>query len=107
MSSSFEKNRGIVSRQKQEENIEISLNEKEDEELFDQNLVIVMKWIDNSHNCGLGFQLSDESVGVVFNDESEIVAQNDGPSFYYYEKLKVSTTKSQEILSRYSFESFP
>ena len=94
MSSSFEKNGGIAKRDKQEECIEVSKNEKEEEELFDQNLVIVMKWIDNSHNCGLGFQLSDESVGVVFNDESEIVAQSDGPSFYYYEKLKVSTTKS-------------
>ena len=72
MSSSFEKNGGIAKRDNQEENIEVSQNEKEEEELFDQNLVIVMKWIDNSHNCGLGFQLSDDSVGVVFNDESEI-----------------------------------
>ena len=35
------------------------------------------------------------------------MSQSDGPSFYYYEKIQVNTTKSQEILSRYSFDNFP
>ena len=52
------------------------------------------KWLDNSQNCGLGFQLSDESVGVFFNDSTEIVAESGGPSFYYYERKEVSATKS-------------
>ena len=55
----------------------------------------------------LGFKLTDDSVGVYFDDETEIVALRDGVSFFYYEKSKVNVLGNQEILSKYTLESFP
>lgn len=34
------------------------------------------KWVDYSDKYGLGYQLSDESVGVLFNDLTKMVLDN-------------------------------
>ena len=34
--------------------------------------LFITKWIDYSNKYGFGFQLSDKSVGVLFNDHSRI-----------------------------------
>ena len=34
--------------------------------------VFITKWIDYSNKYGFGFQLSDRSVGVLFNDNTRI-----------------------------------
>ena len=35
-------------------------------------LLWVIKWVDYSNKYGFGYQLSDKSVGVMFNDKSRI-----------------------------------
>jgi hypothetical protein len=39
--------------------------------------LFVSKWIDYSNKCGFGFQLSDKSVGVLFNDSTRISFTSD------------------------------
>lgn len=39
--------------------------------------LFVTKWIDYSNKYGLGFQLSDKSVGVLFNDNTKISYTHD------------------------------
>lgn len=40
--------------------------------------IFVSKWIDYSNKYGFGYQLSDKSVGVLFNDSTRISRTNDG-----------------------------
>lgn len=48
----------------------------------------VSKWVDYSDKYGLGYQLSDNSVGVLFNDVTKIILDAAGElvffSFYIY-----------------------
>lgn len=46
----------------------------------------VTKWVDYSAKYGVGYQLSDNSTGVFFNDSTKIVVENNGSVFYYYER---------------------
>ena len=41
--------------------------------------VFVQKWVDYSAKFGIGFQLSDQSSGVHFNDSSKIIADQNSP----------------------------
>ena len=38
----------------------------------------VTKWVDYSNKYGFGFQLSDKSVGVLFNDTTRMLLSADG-----------------------------
>ena len=38
----------------------------------------VGKWVDYSDKYGLGYQLSDNSVGVLFNDQTRLILYQDG-----------------------------
>ena len=40
--------------------------------------IFVSKWIDYSNKYGFGYQLSDQSVGVIFNDSTRICRSPDG-----------------------------
>ena len=40
--------------------------------------IFVSKWIDYSNKYGFGYQLSDQSVGVIFNDSTRICRTSDG-----------------------------
>ena len=46
----------------------------------------VSKWVDNSDKYGLGYQLCDNSVGVLFNDSTCLILYNDGDSLQYIER---------------------
>ncbi|CCG83819.1 protein of unknown function [Taphrina deformans PYCC 5710] len=43
----------------------------------------ISKWVDYSHRYGLGYQLSDESTGVYFNDATSIVLRKLSANFQY------------------------
>lgn len=42
----------------------------------EESEVYVVKWLDYASKYGMGYTLSDESIGVVFNDQSKITCQN-------------------------------
>ncbi|XP_054851594.1 serine/threonine-protein kinase PLK1 [Eublepharis macularius] len=46
----------------------------------------VSKWVDYSDKYGLGYQLCDNSVGVLFNDTTRLIMYNDGDSLQYIEQ---------------------
>ena len=43
----------------------------------------VSKWVDYSDKYGLGYQLCDDSVGVLFNDTSRLLLGADGEYVYF------------------------
>ncbi|XP_042720544.1 serine/threonine-protein kinase PLK1 [Lagopus leucura] len=46
----------------------------------------VSKWVDYSDKYGLGYQLCDNSVGVLFNDSTRLIMYSDGDSLQYIEQ---------------------
>ncbi|CAI2362772.1 unnamed protein product [Moneuplotes crassus] len=46
------------------------------------------KWIDYTTKYGLGYVLSDGSIGVFFNDATKIICDSSTKGFQYYEKNK-------------------
>ncbi|XP_048004772.1 serine/threonine-protein kinase polo isoform X2 [Leguminivora glycinivorella] len=56
-----------------------------------QPLVWVSKWVDYSDKYGFGYQLCDESVGVMFNDTSKIVMLANGVTVHFI------TREGQEV----------
>ncbi|PVD22737.1 hypothetical protein C0Q70_15993 [Pomacea canaliculata] len=51
--------------------------------VIDSNIVWVTKWVDYSNKYGFGFQLSNDALGVLFNDTSRILMSPDGRSIQY------------------------
>lgn len=49
------------------------------------NIVWVTKWVDYSNKYGFGFHLSNNSIGVFFNDTSRIIIGPDNRSLQYYD----------------------
>lgn len=43
----------------------------------------VTKWVDYSNKYGFGFQLSDRTVGILFNDTTRIILSNDNKTLVY------------------------
>lgn len=48
-----------------------------------QPLVWVSKWVDYSDKYGFGYQLCDDSVGVMFNDTTKLIMLTNGQYVYY------------------------
>ncbi|XP_062820340.1 serine/threonine-protein kinase PLK1 [Anolis carolinensis] len=46
----------------------------------------VSKWVDYSDKYGLGYQLCDNSVGVLFNDSTRLILYQDGDNLQYIEQ---------------------
>ncbi|XP_044159630.1 serine/threonine-protein kinase PLK1-like [Bufo gargarizans] len=46
----------------------------------------ISKWVDYSDKYGLGYQLCDNSVGVLFNDSTRLIMYTDGDSLQYIER---------------------
>uniref|UniRef100_A0A8C7YT35 Serine/threonine-protein kinase PLK n=1 Tax=Oryzias sinensis TaxID=183150 RepID=A0A8C7YT35_9TELE len=46
----------------------------------------ISKWVDYSDKYGLGYQLCDNSVGVLFNDFTRLIMYADGDSLQYIDK---------------------
>ncbi|KAF2896488.1 hypothetical protein ILUMI_09691 [Ignelater luminosus] len=51
-----------------------------------QPLVWVSKWVDYSDKYGFGYQLCDESVGVMFNDTTKLIMLPNGLNVHYIDK---------------------
>lgn len=49
--------------------------------------VCVTKWVDYTHKYGIGYQLSNESVGVLFNDDTKIVHNLKTDKVHYFNAL--------------------
>ncbi|XP_061576023.1 serine/threonine-protein kinase PLK1 [Cololabis saira] len=47
----------------------------------------ISKWVDYSDKYGLGYQLCDNSVGVLFNDFTRLIMYADGDSLQYIDKM--------------------
>lgn len=58
----------------------------------------ISKWVDYSDKYGLGYQLCDNSVGVLFNDYTRMIMYADGDSLQYIDKMA-----SESYLSVRSF----
>ncbi|CAN9510219.1 unnamed protein product [Ophioblennius macclurei] len=61
----------------------------------------ISKWVDYSDKYGLGYQLCDNSVGVLFNDYTRMIMYADGDSLQYIDKAA-----SESYLSVRSFPAF-
>uniref|UniRef100_A0AAR2KCI7 Serine/threonine-protein kinase PLK n=1 Tax=Pygocentrus nattereri TaxID=42514 RepID=A0AAR2KCI7_PYGNA len=46
----------------------------------------ISKWVDYSDKYGLGYQLCDNSVGVLFNDSTRLIMYEDGDSLQYIDR---------------------
>lgn len=60
----------------------------------------ISKWVDYSDKYGLGYQLCDNSVGVLFNDCTRLIMYTDGDSLQYIDK-----TAAESYLSVRSYPS--
>ncbi|XP_076276302.1 serine/threonine-protein kinase PLK1 isoform X1 [Lasioglossum baleicum] len=58
--------------------------------------LFITKWIDYSNKYGLSFQLSDKSVGVLFNDNTKIS--------YTHDRRRVEYMTTEDELTRYNKE---
>lgn len=59
------------------------------------------KWIDYTSKYGLGYILSNGSVGVFFNDATKIILEREGPKFDYYERKDKEDVKQSHSLDDY------
>ncbi|EFA04647.1 serine/threonine-protein kinase polo [Tribolium castaneum] len=51
-----------------------------------QPMIWVSKWVDYSDKYGFGYQLSDECVGVMFNDTTKLIMLPNGINVHYIDK---------------------
>ncbi|EPX70602.1 PLK protein kinase Plo1 [Schizosaccharomyces octosporus yFS286] len=58
-----------------------------------KNILFITKWVDYSNKYGLGYQLSNESVGVHFNDQTSLVFSADENVIEYITHQKNSEAK--------------
>nr|CAG4645429.1 EOG090X03P9 [Lynceus sp. MCZ IZ 141354] len=49
-------------------------------------MVWISKWVDYSDKYGFGYQLSDDSIGVIFNDLTKLLLLADGKNIHYIER---------------------
>ncbi|KAK5645786.1 hypothetical protein RI129_004250 [Pyrocoelia pectoralis] len=64
-------------------------NQKFGDEMSDpaaQPLIWVSKWVDYSDKYGFGYQLCDDSVGVMFNDTTKLIMLPNGINVHYIDR---------------------
>jgi len=64
----------------------------------------VTKWVDYSSKYGVGYILSDGSIGVYFNDSTKILLNPEGDRFDYITRR---TQEKPEVRSQHTFEEYP
>lgn len=64
----------------------------------------VTKWVDYSSKYGVGYILSDGSIGVYFNDSTKIILCPEGDRFDYITRR---TQEKPEIRTKHTFEDYP
>ncbi|KAL7640520.1 UNVERIFIED_CONTAM: hypothetical protein RMT77_008795 [Armadillidium vulgare] len=72
------------------------INEDETEDPSAVPMIWISKWVDYCDKYGLGYQLSDDSIGVLFNDLTKLLLLPDGENIHYTER------NSQEHYHRFS-----
>ncbi|XP_071547692.1 serine/threonine-protein kinase PLK1 [Panulirus ornatus] len=72
----------VASKPDERENI----NEEESEDPAAVPMIWVSKWVDYSDKYGLGYQLCDDSIGVLFNDFTKLLLLSDGENIHYIER---------------------
>ena len=60
------------------------------------------KWVDYTDKYGLGYRLSNNATGVIFNDQSKICLDPNGFFFGYFE-----FRNQEEIHSEYTMADYP
>lgn len=48
-----------------------------------QPVIWISKWVDYSDKYGFGYQLSDDSVGVMYNDGTRLIMMSNGYNIHY------------------------
>lgn len=64
----------------------------------------VTKWVDYSSKYGVGYTLSDGSMGVYFNDSTKIIMSAGGTSFDYITRRM---QEKPEVRTTHTFEDYP
>jgi polo-like kinase 1 len=64
----------------------------------------VTKWVDYSSKYGVGYILSDGSIGVYFNDSTKIILSSEGDTFDYITRR---TQEKAEVRTKHTFEDYP
>ncbi|XP_031677949.1 serine/threonine-protein kinase PLK1, partial [Oncorhynchus kisutch] len=64
----------------------------------------ISKWVDYSDKYGLGYQLCDNSVGVLFNDCTRMIMYADGDSLQYIDKMAAESYPQCPLLPRYAIK---
>ena len=64
----------------------------------------VKKWVDYSSKYGLGYLLTTNYIGVVFNDSTKAVCPPDGKTFWYIER---QGEDHKEVIELYLITAFP
>ncbi|NWT12350.1 PLK1 kinase, partial [Vireo altiloquus] len=64
----------------------VAVRQEEAEDPACNPIFWVSKWVDYSDKYGLGYQLCDNSVGVLFNDSTRLIMYNDGDNLQYIEQ---------------------
>lgn len=77
----------------------ISNNMDESEDPAAVPMVWVSKWVDYSDKYGFGYQLSDDTIGVIFNDLTKLLLLVDGKTIHYVER--------DGLEQYYTMESYP
>jgi len=57
----------------------------------------IAKWIDYSNKYGFGFQLSDKSIGILFNDNTRISYSSDRSFIQFGENQEVTTMGTHQV----------
>lgn len=66
-----------------------NVNEEESEDPAAVPMIWVSKWVDYSDKYGLGYQLCDDSIGVLFNDFTKLLLLADGENIHYIERNNI------------------
>lgn len=66
-----------------------NVNEEESEDPAAVPMIWVSKWVDYSDKYGLGYQLCDDSIGVLFNDFTKLLLLADGENIHYIERCNI------------------
>ncbi len=69
-----------------------------------QEEVWVKKWVDYSSKYGLGYHLSNQSVGVFFNDATKIVLD---PNSFHFDYIERRTSDRQDVGKEYTIVDYP
>ena len=68
------------------------------------NEVWVKKWVDYASKYGLGYCLSNEAIGVFFNDSTKICLDPNGFHFDYMERRSADR---QDVGKEYNLSEYP